>query len=83
MKVELLPPKPITRVDFVAGDLVYCKHSDVLVLVVDGDFENKSSKGCFAGIALKSDHHELFEVDTFWDSFSFKLYEGEVKLIAN
>lgn len=80
MKVELLPTTPKKHVDFVAGDLVYCKHSDVLVLVVDGDFENKSSRGCFAGIALKSVHHELFEVDTFWDTSSFELYDGEVHM---
>lgn len=83
MKVELLPKVHIEPVNFIAGDLVYCERFDILVLVVDGDFENKSSKGCFAGIALKSDHHDLFEVDTCWDSNSFKLYEGEVKLTAN
>lgn len=80
MAVTLIPKEPALPVDFKAGQLVYCKDLGVLVMVVDGDFQNKSSDGVFAGVALKSKHHQLFEVDTFWATSSFELYEGEVHI---
>ena len=80
MPVTLISKEPALPVDFKAGQLVYCKDIDVLVLVVDGDFKNRSSDGIFAGIALKSIHHQLFDVDTFWDTSSFELYDGEVHI---
>lgn len=70
----------IAPVDFKAGQLVYCKEVGSLVLVVDGDFENKSSTGCFAGVALASPYHDLFELDTFWATSSFELFTGEVRI---
>lgn len=80
MTVTLIPKEHVVPVDFVGGDLVYCKDLDVLVMVVDGDFQNRSSNGNFAGVALKSKHHDLFEVDTFWATSSFELYQGEVRI---
>lgn len=80
MAVFLIDKEPVAPRDFVGGDLVYCKDLGVLVMVVDGDFENRSSTGTFAGVALKSKHHQLFEVDTFWATSSFELYEGEVHI---